>query len=360
MNRVCLLLVLLTAFAPPARGALAVLLGEPFGSFGTMMPTGHVSLYLDRVCADGPERLRMCRAGEPHGVVLARLDAIEPLDWIASPVMSFLYGVEDADQVIPFATERDVRALQDDYRRRNLLELFPDEVEKTKASDEWWETVGAAYVRRIWGYQIATTPQQDERFVARMNDAENSHRYHLHRANCADFIADAVNFYFPGTVQENKLADFHVMSPKQVVRSVEQFGKTHPEANLQVFVIPQIPGTLRRSRPVRGGTDMLLKTKRYVFTLLAIQPEAVVAALVMYLGARPLADRTRRASGSPAVVCLAERREREPCAPLAAGAHPNSPYLRGISIPKWAYASFVATRPLGVRSRNPIWIRNGS
>ena len=225
----------------------------------------------------------MCRDDEPQGVVLARLNAIQPLDWIASPVMAFLYGVDDPEQVLPYATAADVEALQQDYRQRHLLSLFPDDVEKTKASDEWWETVGAAYIRRIWGYRIATTREQDKRFVEHMNDMANLHTYHLHRVNCADFVADAVNFYYPGTVRENKVPDFHLMTPKQVAHSVERYGQMHPEAGLQVFEIPQIPGTLRRSRPLRGAADMLLKTKRYLFTLLVIQPEAVAAMWLMYL-----------------------------------------------------------------------------
>lgn len=280
---IALLAAMVAGLAMRAQASLTVLVGEPFGSFGTMMPTGHVSLYLDRVCADGPVKLRMCGAGEPQGVVVARLDAIRPLDWIASPVMSFLYGVDSSDEALSFATEADVEALQQDYRRRNLISLFPDGVEKAKASDEWWETVGVAYVRRLWGYEISTSREQDERFVARMNDAANGHIYRLHRTNCADFVADAVNFYYPGTVRENTVPDFHLMTPKQVARSVERYGMEHPEAGLRVFEVPQVPGTLRRSRPLRGAADMLLKTKRYLFTLLVIQPEAVAAMWAMYL-----------------------------------------------------------------------------
>ncbi len=299
------------AMARPARASLTVLVGEPFGSFGTMMPTGHVSLYLDRVCADGPVKLRMCRADEPQGVVVARLNAIGPLDWIASPVMSFLYGVDDADEVLPYATAEDVRALEEDYRQRNLLSLFPDDVARSKTGDEWWETVGAAYIRRLWGYGIATTREQDAAFVAMMNDRPNRHIYHLHRENCADFVADAVNFYYPGTVKENKVPDFHLMTPKQVARSVWAYGVAHPEAGLKMIEVPQVPGTLRRSRPLRGAADMLLKTKRYLATLLVIQPEAVLAMWVMYLdggrweigrGSVVVGPEAFRGSGEPAVV----------------------------------------------------------
>ena len=271
------------ALLRPASASLTVLVGEPFGNFGTMMPNGHVSIYLDRVCADGPTRLRMRRPDERPGVVLARLNAIGPIDWIASPIMPFLYGVDDPDQVLPFATAADLRALQDDYRRRNLLELYPDGSERRKANNEWWETVGVAYVRKLWGYQIATTAEQDQRFVEMMNDSPNRRIYRLHNVNCADFVKDAVNFFYPGLVKVDHIADFDLMTPKQVARNIYNYGETHSEAELKVFEIPQIPGTLRRSRPVRGAAETLLKTKRYLATLLVIQPEAVAAILVMYL-----------------------------------------------------------------------------
>jgi hypothetical protein len=58
----------LMGIAPPMHAAAIVLVGEPFGSFGTMMPLGHTAIYLDRVCADGPQHVRMCEAGEQPGL----------------------------------------------------------------------------------------------------------------------------------------------------------------------------------------------------------------------------------------------------------------------------------------------------
>ncbi len=74
------------------------------------------------------------------------------------------------------------------------------------------------------------------------------------------------------------------MSPKQVARSVYQYGEAHPEAGLKVIEVAQVPGTLRRSRPVRGGTEGFLKTKRYLLALCVLQPEVVVGMLAAYLG----------------------------------------------------------------------------
>ena len=285
-GRLQILLVAACALAGQARSAHAsvtVLVGEPFGSFGHMMPTGHTTIYLDRVCADGPLKLRMCEPGEPAGVAIARLDAIGKVDWIASPIMDFLYGVDDAKDVLPFATGAQVQALQQSYRRQSMQALLPDGTETLKRNADWWETVGSAYLRRMWGYQLATTREQDEQLVAMLNADENRHRYHLHRLNCADFAARLVNFYYPGLVKENKLADLHLMTPKQVARCVSAYGHAHPEAELKIMEVPQIAGTLPRSHTVRGACDMLLKTKVYSITLGVIQPEAVVALWAMYL-----------------------------------------------------------------------------
>ena len=281
--RVAFLVALVASEVHPADASVTVLVGEPFGAFGWMMPTGHTTIYLDRVCADGPLRLRMCRADEPAGVAIARLDAIGKIDWIAAPVMDFLYGVEDAKDVPSYVTAAQVEALRQSYRRRALEAVLPDGTEREASNKDWWETVGIAYSRRMWGYQLATTREQDEALIARLNAGENRHRYHLHKVNCADFAADVVNFYYPGTVKENRFADLHLMTPKQVARSVSRYGHTHPEAELKVIEIPQVPGTLPRSKPLRGAADMLLKNPVYVTVLTAVQPEVVVALLAVYL-----------------------------------------------------------------------------
>jgi hypothetical protein len=292
--------------ASSGHASLTVLVGEPFGSFGTMMPNGHSSIYLDRICADGPLAIRMCQPGEPPGVVIARYDHIGPYDWIATPILQFLYATDSPNQALPFATPESVAALRDTYRHRFLTASFPDSVAKDKPYGEWWETAGMAYVRRFWGYQIATTPAQDERFVAAMNARPNTHIYGVTHANCADLSADLVNLYFPGTVKRDHIADFGIMSPKQVARSVYRYGRTHPEANLHILEIPQVPGSLRRSRPVRGGAEGFLKTKRYVATLSILQPELVVGMLAAYL------DHGRWKIARPAQILSPETFEQPP------------------------------------------------
>ncbi len=282
--RALLWVMLATGASAQAHASLTVFVAEPYGNFGTMMPVGHTAIFLDRVCADGPLKLRQCRAGEPAGVVIARYHAIGPYDWMATPVLQFLYAADTPDEIPSYVTRESAWEMRQSYRRRFLVSIVPDGTEKDSPVSEWSETVGAAYDRRIWGYRVDTTEEDDFRFIEWMNADRNRHLYRLKGTNCADFAAEAVNFYFPGAVPSpDRVADFGVMSPKQVARSMEAYGFRNPGAHLQVIEIPQVPGTLRRSRPVRGGAEGVLKTKRYLATLLVIQPELPLVLTCLYL-----------------------------------------------------------------------------
>ncbi len=269
--------------AHQAHASVTVLVGEPFGNFGTMMPVGHTAVYLDHLCADGPLKLRACTPGEPEGVVVARYHQLGELDWLASPVMEFLYATDSPEKVLRYATLDNSWDLRETYRQKYLANIIPDGTEYDKATDEWWESAGTAYTRRIWGYQLATTWEQDERFMNLMNERPNRHAYRLKNSNCADFAADMVNLYFPGSVKRDHIADFGWMTPKTVARRVEAYGRLHPELDFRAFEIPQVPGSLRRSRPARGAAEAGLKTKRYLATLLVIQPEVPLVCAILYL-----------------------------------------------------------------------------
>ena len=176
-----------------------------------------------------------------------------------------------------------MHALRESYRVAHLETIFPDSTETLKRNNEWVETLGVVYDRRLWGYELATTEAQDRAVIAELNADRNQHRYHLHRTNCADFAAAILNLYFPGAIHTDHIADFGITSPKQVARCLEAYGHAHADLHLRVYELPQQPGSLRRSRPVRFGSEALLTTKRYLLTLCVIQPEAVLAILAAYL-----------------------------------------------------------------------------
>jgi len=271
-----------------AGASIGLVVGEPFGSFGTMMPVGHAGIYLDHICAETPTHLRPCRPGE-SGVVVSRYHDLRATDadWMAVPAIPFFYGVDDPADTPAFVTTSLEAELRETYRQQHLLAVVPSRLNRDGALvpppyGDWEEGIGAAFDRRLFLYTFDTSPEQDAAILALLNGDPNRRRYTLGRANCADFAADLLNVVLPGNFHPAKVADFDMTAPKSLAHQLDAYGQAHPEIHLRVSEIPQVPGTLRRSRPLRGGAETFVKTKRYLATLLVIQPEAVFADWIVY------------------------------------------------------------------------------
>ena len=115
----------LLGLSQPARASITVLLEEPYSYDGALAGTGHTALYLTRVCAATPVTLRRCNSGE-HGVVISRYTRIAGYDWIAIPLIPYLYSVENVQDIPLYANPKLVAFLRDQYRRNHLEDLAPD------------------------------------------------------------------------------------------------------------------------------------------------------------------------------------------------------------------------------------------
>ncbi len=274
--------VLLVACLTPAHAELTFLLQEPYGHLGQLSPTGHAAIYFSRICADTPTMLRRCEPGET-GVVISRYSRIGGYDWLAIPLIPYLYAVDHADDV-PSSIDRDaVDEMRDRYRRGHLRDLVPDRADGTAPGGAWNELVGAAYNRKIYGFRISTTEAQDDLLIQELNSKPNKSRFNFFFSNCADFARAIVNGYFPGAVRRSYVADMGLMTPKQVAKSLVKYDKKHPETQLSVYLIPQVPGTMRRSKSVHGVAESLLKTKKYVLPLAFFQPFFIGGVAAAYI-----------------------------------------------------------------------------
>jgi hypothetical protein len=278
MALVCGLLALATA---PARASVAVLLEQPYGGLGVVNPTGHSAIYLDHVCAATPLELRPCRPGE-LGVVISRYDGIGNHDWLAIPLLPYLYAV-DSPEDIPTTMDKSLESsLRDEYRRRYLETLAPDLPNGGTPPGNWYELVGSAFDRTIYGFSVDTTPEQDAELIAIFNDRGNVERYNGAFRNCADFARVTINRFYPHAVRRNFIADFGLTTPKSVARGLSHYASKHPEIGLRMYVIPQVKGSLPRSCGVEGVTESLIK--RYGVPLIVLSPIATAAVFVAYLG----------------------------------------------------------------------------
>jgi len=268
--------------ARPARAAVALLMEEPYGEFGAFNPTGHSAVYLNHICAETPTELRLCRPGE-LGSVISRYHKVDGFDWIAIPLVPYLYAVDSVDDIPKSVDKQQVAALRDDYRRKYLRTMIPDGPDGKMPGGDWIQLVGSSYDRTIHGFEVESTQEQDERFIAIVNDKRNISHFNLFLHNCADFSRVVLDTYFPGAVHRNFIADVGLTTPKQVAHALVKYAKKHPDINMTAFVIPQVPGTIHRSHPVDGVAESLVKSKRYLLPLVILQPEVAGGAIAAYL-----------------------------------------------------------------------------
>src|SRR5215831_8578402 len=118
-----LLVLGLSAWASASSATL--LLEEPYGKLGFFTATGHAAVYLSGVCADTPLVLRRCAPGET-GVVISRYNGVNGYDWVAIPLIPYLYAVDRPEDVPLFADGKMVAFLRDRYRRTYLEGIAPD------------------------------------------------------------------------------------------------------------------------------------------------------------------------------------------------------------------------------------------
>lgn len=279
---VCGLALLVLGHAVQARADVALLLAEPYGRPGSYNPTGHVGVYLSRVCAATPTRLRRCEPGEA-GVVISRYNHMGDLDWVAIPLLPYLYAVERAEDVPPLAGDEEVAALRERYRRAHLRSVVPDGPDGRPVDRGWKQLAGAAYDRRIVAFSVTTSPEHEDVLIAALNATPNRRRFNLLFRNCADFARDIVNRFHPGAVRSSFFADLGLTTPKQVAKALVRYGSRHPDAGLTAWVIPQVAGTRPVSERPKGILEGLLKTKRYAVPLAIFQPWIPVGLAAGYV-----------------------------------------------------------------------------
>jgi hypothetical protein len=264
-----------------ARASVSLLLEQPYGDFGAFNPTGHSAVYLDHVCAASPVELRACTPGE-LGVVISRYDDISNHDWIAVPLLPYLYAVESPADIPETANREQVNLLRELYRRHALESVASDLPDGSAPAGNWYELAGSAYDRAIYGFTIATTPEQDARLIAIFNDRRNVEHYNGAFRNCADFARTTINLFYPHAVRRNFIADFGLTTPKSVARALSHYARKHPELDFHVFQVPQVPGSLPRSHDVQGVTESLVK--RYGVPLVVLSPIATGIVFIAYMG----------------------------------------------------------------------------
>jgi len=281
MRKVVLFLAFVISACPPGHAQAALLMEEPYGFFGALNPTGHEAIYFARICAETPIRLRRCAAGEP-GSVFTRYQGIAGYDWVAMPLIAYLYSVEDPSAVPVRADRKTVTRLREQYHEAHLLSLGKDLPEGGAFQRGWNQLVGVAYERRMTAFRFTTTEEQDDALIVKMNSGANHSRYSLVFWNCADFSSAILNFYFPRTFRRRPFPDAGITTPMQVTYELVRYARRHPEIQLTVLAIPQVPGCRGPSRPNKSIAQSLV-VRGYLIPLAVFCPACAGGVLVDWL-----------------------------------------------------------------------------
>ena len=277
------LAVVVLACASHAGASATLLLEEPYGKLGFFTATGHSAVYLSSVCADTPVVLRACAPGET-GVVISRYDGVGGYDWVAIPLVPYLYAVDRAEDIPLFADAKMVAFLRDRYRRKYLESIAPDLKNGETPGGNWYELIGSSYDRTIYGFEIDTTPQQDAALIRKLNSSPNESHFHLVSNNCADFAKNIINFYYPKSLHRSVVADIGMTTPKQIAKMLAKFNRRHPEIGYSRLVIAQVPGSMPRSSTVHGVVESFFRSKKYIVPSAVVSPIFAGCVFAVYVG----------------------------------------------------------------------------
>ena len=227
--------------------------------------------------------LRPCAPGE-QGVVISRYDGIGGHDWLAIPLIPYLYAVERPEDIPLFVDLKMVTFLRDQYRRKHLEGIAPDRDNGETPGGNWYELVGTAYDRTSYAFEIETSSEQDRAFIQAYNSSANRSHFHLTYRNCADFAKDVINFYYAKSLHRSIVADVGITTPKQMAKTLIKFSAHHKQLEFSRFVIPQAPGSAARSTRVHGVVESFLKSKKYIVPSAVVSPIFAGCVLAVYEG----------------------------------------------------------------------------
>ena len=281
------LVILVTMFLAPVsvRADVSFLLLESLGVPGEFTGSGHAAIYLSNICTDDGISLRPCRETE-SGVVISSYPNFvngSTYEWMAVPLVPFLYGVDDQSKV-PIYANGEIRSfLREEYRREYLNTVVPAAPDGKMPGGKWQIMLGTAFNRDIYGFTVKTTPEEDIKFLQESNSKPNSGEFGTFNNNCADFARKTINRYFPGAARRDWLNDFGITTPKAIARSFFNYAKDRPERELSISRIPQVAGTMWRSFDNRNFTEKAYTSKKYLIPSILFKPELIAIFSATYL-----------------------------------------------------------------------------
>jgi hypothetical protein len=257
-----------------ARADVSLLVLEAMGVAGEYTGSGHTAVYLSNVCLETPERVRLC-GPEERGIVISSYPALvlgKDYEWFATPLIPFLYGVEEERDVPVYANAEIRRFLRENYRRNNLSHVVPGNEDGTMPEGRWSSMLGVAMTRDVYRFNVTTTQAEDEQFVRDFNNMPRGKPFNSFTNNCADYSKKIINRYFAGAAKRDWINDIGITTPKAVARSFTRYSKKRPERLFHITRHTQLAGPIWRASDNRNFSEHAFKSKKYFIPSLIFDP----------------------------------------------------------------------------------------
>ncbi|MDQ6665012.1 MAG: hypothetical protein M3Z23_11530 [Acidobacteriota bacterium] len=294
--------------SPLALADVGVVIYESKGVDARRTDTGHIALISTILCAEGIDRLRACRPGEPAGVVITRyanLASNYTKTVFVTPILDHFSATGDPGLVPALSSGGTLESMQIEYWRRHLRTYFPPlsqkEYQAMKAQSEkfdgarlvrqvmtfeflgtvlgshkkhyptepfaiidpatrelipngrWREAVGVQHMRNAVIVTAAATPVQEMALIDYIHGPDVQ-PFQVLTNNCSDFVkyglmavyADSGLRFRPRSLQ---VADAWITSPISVATDFLNFVKRE-KLPIAVTAAPMFAGTRRVSAPI--------------------------------------------------------------------------------------------------------------
>lgn len=264
----------------PAQGSIGSGFYENIGLTGEITSMGHGAIFFDNICAENPLEFRLCQEHE-MGMNISRYSSlmgnVESLkyDFMATPTLIHLYGVEKHEDIPLIATSQIEKYLENQYFEKYLkpvIQYREDQYEEIFNNGKWRSLVGALFHREVYISYLKTNEETDMELIAQFNQRENKAQFNAFFDNCADFMRSILNDYEKGVGGKRNIADFFIVSPKAVAHSVSKYGKKNLDTDYYMEKHAQVAGTFGRSGPIRNAMENSFRQNKYFWVSL-LQPK---------------------------------------------------------------------------------------
>ncbi len=284
------LFLLFVWFCPAyVYGDVALLLHESIGVSGEFTAGGHSAIYFSNVCLSSATELRLCQPDEMGTVMAAYpgFGANKQYEWLAIPLLPYLYGVAQESNV-PLYANGEIRMLLRNIGRGIYFNgIVPAGLNGALPPGRWQELIGALLNRDIYAFTLKTSWKEDAALIEEYNSRGNKKQFNVLYRNCADFVREAINTYFPKATHRDMLNDFTITTPKALVKSLTHYAVKRPERLFYITKYSQYPGPIRRSLDNRNFSEKALTSKKYLVPQLVFKPLLIPIFATIYFATGP-------------------------------------------------------------------------